>query len=89
MQEEGAFPEGTDLMDTLDLYYMMCSLEMTTEQMSIVAATLANSGVCPLSGVRVFDETVVRNILSVSASCGLYDWSGAFAFQIGLPAKSR
>jgi len=88
MKEKDAFPEGTDLVKTLEFYFMMCSIEMTCEQMSIVASTLANDGICPVTGVRIFDETAVRNILSVAAACGMYDSSGSFAFKIGFPAKS-
>jgi glutaminase len=88
MKEEDCFPEGTDLMETEDLYFMMCSIEMTCEMMSIVAATLANGGTNPLTGKRVFCERTVRDVLSITAACGMYDESGEFAFEIGFPAKS-
>uniref|UniRef100_A0A3Q3XAQ5 glutaminase n=1 Tax=Mola mola TaxID=94237 RepID=A0A3Q3XAQ5_MOLML len=53
-----------------------------------MAATLANGGVCPITGECVLSPEVVRNTLSVMASCGMYNSSGWFAFEVGLPAKS-
>ena len=61
---------------------------MHTEGVSIVAATLANGGLCPLTGERVFKIDNVRKCLSLMLSCGLYDYSGEWAYKIGLPAKS-
>ena len=88
MSERKAFPQGTDLVATLELYFQCCSIELNTEMMSIVAATLANGGVCPTSGKRVLTTKTVQNCLSLMYSCGMYDFSGEFAFTIGLPAKS-
>ena len=88
MKEKRVFPEGTDLLETLELYFQCCSIETTCERMSVVAATLANGGVCPLTGERVLRASTVRACLSLMASCGMYDFSGEFAFTIGLPAKS-
>ena len=56
--------------------------------LSLAAATLASGGVCPTTGDRVFSEQTVRNTLSLVASCGMYDASGQFIFDIGFPAKS-
>ena len=56
--------------------------------MAVVAATLANGGVCPTTGHRVIDSRIVRNTLSLMLSCGMYDYSGEYAFTVGLPAKS-
>ena len=88
MREHGAFPDGTELVDILEFYFQCCSIELTAEMMSMVAATLANGGVCPLTGERVFGPETVQNCLSLMYSCGMYDFSGEFAFTIGLPAKS-
>lgn len=88
MREKGAFPEGTDLVETLEFYFQCCSLEMTAESMSVLAATLANGGVCPLTGARVLQNDTVQKCLSLMYSCGMYDFSGEWAFRIGLPAKS-
>ena len=63
-------------------------MAMTTELMSVVASTLANGGVCPLTGERVLDPDTVQRCLSLMYSCGMYDFSGEWAFRVGLPAKS-
>ena len=88
MRENGAFPEDTDLIQTLEFYFQCCSIEVNAEQMAVAAATLANAGVCPTTGKRVFSPKTVQNCLSLMYSCGMYDFSGEFAFTIGLPAKS-
>ncbi|MBK8260725.1 MAG: glutaminase A [Nannocystis sp.] len=88
MRENKAFPPGTDLEETLEFYFQCCSIEVNAAQMATVAATLANGGICPTSGERVFSTKTVQNCLSLMYSCGMYDFSGEFAFAIGLPAKS-
>ena len=88
MRENGAFPEGIELEDVLDFYFQCCAIEVNAETMSVVAATLANGGICPVSGERVFRAETVQYCLSLMSSCGMYDFSGEFAFTIGLPAKS-
>ena len=74
MQEELAFPEGTNLKDTLEFYFMCCSIEVTSAMMSCVAATLANGGLNPINGKRIFSPRTVRNALSLMFSCGMYDY---------------
>ena len=88
MRENDAFPKGIDLHDTLEFYFQCCSLETTTDDFSVMAATLANDGVCPLTEERVLDREAVRKCLTLMASCGMYDFSGEWAFTVGLPAKS-
>ncbi len=88
MRENGAFPEGSDMLAALDFYFQCCSVTLTARQMAVAAATLANGGVCPLTDTRVFNPETVKNCLSLMYSCGMYDYSGEFAFTVGLPAKS-
>ena len=88
MRAKGAFPDGTNIEATLDFYFMCCSLEADADRLSIVAATLANNGVNPLTGDKVLSSDTVRETLSIMNCCGMYDFSGQFAFQIGIPAKS-
>jgi glutaminase len=88
MREENVFPPGTVLQTTLELYFMTCSIEITCNALASAAATLASGGICPLTGERVFSEKTSRNVLSVMASCGMYNASGQFCFDNGFPAKS-
>ena len=53
-----------------------------------MAATLANGGLNPLTGERVFSAEHVRNTLPLMLTCGMYDYSGQWAFDVGVPAKS-
>jgi glutaminase len=77
-----------DPSDVLDLYFRQCSVSVTTKDLAIMAATLANDGVNPLTGEAVFDAQYVRDVLSVMNSCGMYDYAGEWAYEIGMPAKS-
>lgn len=88
MREKKALPKNVDLNEILEFYFQCCSVEMTSSAMAVVASTLANAGVCPLTEERIFDQNVVKNCLSLMSSCGMYDFSGEFAFMVGLPAKS-
>lgn len=71
MKEVGGFTEGTDVEEALDFYLMMCSIELDCRTMATVAGTLANGGVNPLTGDRIFNARAVRNTLSLMASCGM------------------
>lgn len=88
MRENNAFPENTNLIEILEFYFQCCSIELTCRDLSMVAATLANAGVCPYTGQRVFSSETVKKCLSLMSSCGMYDFSGEFSFIVGLPAKS-
>lgn len=88
MRENGAFPPDTDIMRTLDFYFQCCSITVDVRQMAAIAATFANGGVCPMTNQRVFQSETVKNCLSLMYSCGMYDFSGEYAFTVGIPAKS-
>ncbi|KAJ3322884.1 hypothetical protein HDV06_002543 [Boothiomyces sp. JEL0866] len=83
-----AFPPNTDLNETLDFYFQCCSLETDCNKLAIAGATLANMGECPTTGVKVLKSRTCRDCLSLMYSCGLYDYSGEWAFKVGIPAKS-
>ena len=81
-------PRGVDLHKMMDVYLSCCSIEMTARMLSIAAATLANGGVCPITGQQVLTTDVVKKTLSVMQASGLYDNAGTFTLEVGLPAKS-
>ena len=74
--------------DELDVYFKQCSLLVTCEDLALIGATLANNGVNPITGIRALQSRYVANVLSVMSSCGMYDYSGAWIYEIGMPAKS-
>ena len=82
------FPENTEINDILEFYFQCCSIELNCYSLSIVASTFANGGICPITNEKVLEPETVRHCLSLMYSCGMYDYSGEFAFTIGLPAKS-
>lgn len=88
MKEKKAFPANTDLYKTLEFYFQCCSIETTTKSMAALAATLASGGFNPFTSEKIFKSATVKNCLSLMNTCGMYDYSGEFAFDIGLPAKS-
>ena len=72
----------------LDLYFKQCSILVTCRDLATMAATLANMGRNPLTGEQVFDVRCVKDVLSIMFTCGMYDYSGQWAYQVGVPAKS-
>lgn len=88
MREHGCFPEDSDMHEALDLYIRSCALETDVRRLSCAAATLANAGVCPVTERQVVSRESVKAVLSLMLSCGMYDFSGEYAFTVGLPAKS-
>ena len=103
LQESGAFEFGkdknisksinrswsiNDLKTNLELYFQFCSLETNILGAGLLAATLANNGVHPWSYNEIFKKSTVKNTLSLMHSCGMYDYSGEWNYDIGIPAKS-
>lgn len=77
-----------DPMMSLDLYTRQCSLGVTCQQLSAMAATIANEGVNPITGQRAFSEEISPKIVSMMASVGFYQHTGDWMFSSGLPAKT-
>ena len=69
-------------------YFLECSTDVTTENLSMMAATLANKGINPVTGREVFSEETTRQVLGVMMTCGMYDAAGNWMIDVGLPAKS-
>lgn len=77
-----------DADEILDLYFSQCSVLVTTRDLSVMAATLANGGVNPISGERALDAEYVADVLTVMHSCGMYNYAGQWSYEVGIPAKS-
>ncbi|WP_374977984.1 glutaminase A [Microbacterium trichothecenolyticum] len=72
----------------VETYFRQCSLLVTVRDLAVMSATLAFGGLNPVTGERVVSEAVARDVLSIMASCGMYDYSGEWLLRVGLPAKS-
>jgi glutaminase len=84
---------GTGALDddpeaVLDAYFRLCAVGVDARDLALVAATLAGGGRHPLTGAVAAGEDAVRDVLSVMATCGMYDGAGEWLFDVGLPAKS-
>lgn len=77
-----------DVEEVLDVYFKQCSIEATCKDIAKIGAMLANDGVLPWSGERIVPRNVARIVKTIMATCGLYDASGQFAVEVGVPAKS-
>lgn len=78
----------SDPIEAVHGYTRQCSLLVTAKDLAIMGATLANAGINPLTGERVVDQAVVRQVLSVMLTCGMYDAAGDWVTSVGIPAKS-
>jgi glutaminase len=79
---------GSDVETATAVYFRQCSILVTARDLSVMAATLANNGVNPITGETVMHEEVARTTLAVMAMCGMYNSSGEWMVRVGLPAKS-
>lgn len=77
-----------DVAETLEVYLRQCSVMVDVRDLATMAATLANGGRNPRSGERCLPRERVRDVLSVMYTCGMYDFAGHWAYEVGLPAKS-
>lgn len=77
-----------DPQDVVTGYIRQCAASVNVRDLALMAATLANAGVQPNSGERLFSRTAARQVLSVMASCGMYDAAGDWLTSVGIPAKS-
>lgn len=88
MQSNSVFEEGVNLIETLEFYFQVCSAETNCTRLAIMASTLANNGICPLTGIEVAQPKNIRSTLQLMFSCGMYDYSGEWSCTVGIPAKS-
>ena len=78
----------SDPEEALIVYTKQCSVGVTTKQLAIMGATLANGGVNPVTGERLLDERHVPELLAIMLTAGFYDESGWWSYSAGLPAKT-
>ena len=72
----------------VDLYFKQCSISVNCRDLAVMAATLANRGINPLTGKQAIRGEYVESVLSVMGSCGMYDYAGEWLYRVGMPAKS-
>ena len=72
----------------LDVYFRQCSILVTARDLAVMAATLANRGINPVTGELVVAPYAVARTLSVMTSSGMYDYAGEWIYRVGIPAKS-
>lgn len=88
MQKRELFPKGADVTEHLDFLWHCLAMETTTEAQAVMAATLANAGVCPTNEQEVLSPRIAKNCLALMFAAGTGDYSSEYAFTVGLPAMS-
>jgi glutaminase len=86
LRNVGAVEGSVD--EILDIYFRQCSILVNAADLARMGSTLAHVGDNPVTGRQVFDLVAVRSTLAVMFTCGMYDYSGNWAFDVGVPAKS-
>ena len=86
LRAAGLLDEDVDAQ--VDLYFRQCAIVVTARDLAVMGATLANAGINPVTGEHVVPREVVAPVLTVMATCGMYDYSGEWLYRVGLPAKS-
>ncbi len=76
------------VVETLHQYFAQCSMLVNCRDLAMMAATMANIGQQPVTAQPVFDFQLLKYVMAVMFSCGLYDYAGNWAVEVGLPAKS-
>lgn len=77
-----------DVDMSLDLYTRQCSLGITSSQLAIMGATIANGGLNPVTKKQIFDKEIAPKITSMIASVGFYQHTGDWLYTSGIPAKT-
>jgi glutaminase len=77
-----------DSLEATDIYTKQCALNVTAKDLAVMAATLANGGVNPITQERIIDPIHCQHVLAVMVTAGLYEQSGDWLYETGLPGKS-
>jgi glutaminase len=86
MRSEGTLRVSAD--DAVEVYARACAVLVDAEALAVMGATLACRGVNPVTGEQVVSPAIARDVVSVMATCGVYDGSGRWMQSVGVPAKS-
>src|SRR5262245_38867738 len=86
MRNTGLLQSPVD--EAIDVYFRQCALLVSAEDLAIMAVTLASGGVNPRTGATVMEPRIIEHVLTVMATCGMYDYSGEWLLRAGMPAKS-
>jgi glutaminase len=78
----------SDPTPVVELYFQQCSIAVTCRDLGLMAGTLANRGINPVTGKQAIRGEYVESVLSAMESCGMYDYAGEWIYNVGLPAKS-
>jgi glutaminase len=85
---KGAGVIENDVEDVLEVYFKQCSMEVSCKDIARIGAMIANDGVECINGERIVPREIARLVKTIMTTCGMYDASGQFAVDIGIPAKS-
>ncbi|APB34494.1 Glutaminase [Gloeomargarita lithophora Alchichica-D10] len=77
-----------DPLQATDIYTKQCALNVTVRDLAVMGATLANGGVNPITGEMIIDPIHCQHVLAVMVTAGLYEQSGDWLYEVGLPGKS-
>src|SRR6478609_8029528 len=77
-----------NVVAVLEVYFRQCAILVTARDIAVMAATLANRGINPVTGEQVLTPYAISRTLSVMTSSGMYDYAGEWIYRVGLPAKS-
>lgn len=77
-----------DPLEATDIYTRQCSLNVNAKDLAVMGATLANGGVNPVTQERIIDPIHCQHVLAVMVTAGLYENSGDWLYETGLPGKS-
>jgi glutaminase len=86
LRNSGVIQSSVDAV--LGVYFRQCAILVTARDIAVMAATLANRGTNPVTGVQVATPYAVARTLSVMTSSGMYDYAGEWIYRVGIPAKS-
>lgn len=78
----------TNVDNSIELYTKMCSMNVTAQSLANLGCVLANDGVDPYTGARLLKSETVCVVKTIMFTCGMYDGSGQFAVEVGIPTKS-